>query len=75
MVLFGIAAILTALAALTAAAAFLLKVLGVKLKEPERELTEEEKQALTAQIEANHKWSAACDSLVFGVMPYGGEHL
>ena len=77
MVLIGIAAILTALACCTAAAALLLKVLGVHLPEPERELTEEEKQALQAQIEANRKWGAACDAMVFGApqSPYGGDSL
>ena len=71
MTLLGIAAVLLALAADLCGVAVLLRVLGIKVREPERELTEEEKRALESQIEANRKWSVACDSLVFGVTPGG----
>ena len=72
MILFGIAAVIAALAALLCGAAMLCRALGIQIPQPERELTEEEKQALVAQAEASRSWSAACNSLVFGAMPYGG---
>lgn len=71
--LYGIAAILLGLAAVLYGTSALLKVLGVHVKVPERELTEEEKTALRASIEANEAWSKAVGNLVSFGQGFGGD--
>lgn len=57
MTLFGIAAIMLAFAAILFGSASLCKAIGAHLPEKVRELTEEEKEALNTQIEANRAYA------------------
>lgn len=72
--LYGIAAILIGLAAVLYGTAALLKALGVRIREPERELTPEEKRALDASTKASERFAAGVDAIVFGAQQ-GGEAL
>lgn len=73
--LYGIAAIMIGLAAVLYGAAAVLRVLGVHVKEPERELTIEEKDALRAQADASRKYAAAVENLTMFGLGQGGDEL
>ena len=72
--LYGVAAIMIGLAAVLYGVSALLKALGIRVKEPERALTPEEKRAIEASIKASEKGEHAMDALVFGA-PQGGDGL
>lgn len=57
MTLFGIAAIMLAFATILFGTASFCKAIGAHLPEKVRELTEEEKEALNTQIEANRAYA------------------
>ena len=61
--LYGIAAVLLGLAAVLYGTAALFKAIGLHIKEPERELTKEEKDALRASTEANLAYSKSIERL------------
>lgn len=71
--MYGIAAILIGLAAVLYGAAALLKALGIHVKEPEHELTPEEKKALAASVEANEAYVRNMTKLVSFGAGYGGD--
>lgn len=67
MILFGIAAIMLAFAAILFGAASLCKAIGAHLPEVVRELTEEEKDALKMQTEASKAYADG----IRNIMNYG----
>lgn len=62
--LYGIAAVMLGIAAILYGTAALCKALGVHVKEPEHELTPEEKNALEASAKASEAYTQALADLV-----------
>lgn len=62
--LYGIAAVMLGIAAVLFGTAALCKALGIHVREPERELTPEEKKALEASVEASEAYTKALSDLV-----------
>jgi hypothetical protein len=72
--MYGIAAILIGIAACLFGAAAVLRAIGLRVKEPERELTEEEKENIRASTRASESYAKAVERLtVFGNA--GGDSL
>lgn len=71
--MYGLAAVLLGLAAVLYGTAALLKALGIHVKEPERELTEEEKTALRASVEASDAYTKAVTNLAMFGGGLGGD--
>lgn len=66
MLLFGIASVMLAFAAILFGMASLFKAIGMKIPEKERELTAEEKEALNSQIAANKAYQQGIQNLFNG---------
>lgn len=71
MIVFGIAAIIAAVALLMFSAAEVLKALGIKVPEKEPELTEEQKRLIESEIQMNQRYADSMASLT-GLANMGG---